>query len=977
MSVRDSRPSLPPFLLHANVNGLGVKFEEVREQLRGCLIASLQDTRDAPGREHDFPGFTRYSFPNDADGPGCMLLVRSQLRHRLVHRRTVERSRSLQVEVWLPQLGGASLMVTSLYSLPSPPHRRLDASELHQALAHPHSILLGDLNAKWVWLGCRKNNPNGQVLANFLETSDHVVLNDPSQPTFHSLANDSHDCLDWAICSPSTTALFPRAVVGQDIGSDHLPLRIPLRGGTRAGEGRPSNFPTPRWAMRFASEEQKAAFTSDLQRRLTDAGDVTELPRSPEALETAAERLETDLHAAADASFSRVRPSDPSRSTLPVWILWMVRERRRLRRRQSTRPEADIKTAVNRLRGQVRDAIAEHRRETIARKANVLSQGPRNDDFWPEVRRWFREADSDRPPLRPPGNSTATDPTQLAFSDRERAGFLAEHLSATMTVASSPGFDQTFFEEVNTATEDDLELRPLSSLENASSDHDDLVCTVSEHEIERHLKRCRSGKAPGPDGVTVELLRLAPWTVLSRLAALFSASLALGFVPRRWKRGITRMLPKPGKDHALCSSHRPITLTSVIGKLLERIVARRMLVYCEHHDLLPRHQSGFRPGRNATEQVTLLVQRAVQAMNAGLATAVVALDIARAYDSVWHQGLMYQARSVIPTPAARWLASFLQDRSLQVQEGLQLSPAFSPTAGVPQGSPLSPLLYILFTREMPEPVGELKGITAYADDICLWSSAPTPYEAWHSLRPTLWSIVDWSNRWRLEVSAPKTQLTFLTRRSYWPAEAYPNAWLNGARLTAQPHLDLLGVRLDQGLVCNAQVRRMCQRLGPRTLELRRLMSSDRRIPSWIGLLLYKALIRSALLYSAPFLLLASDSVWLPAERLERRAIRAALRARVSTPLTQLQQRARLQPLRTVYGETARTTLLRIAATQNKRLLAAIKPIVEPNPRRRPPLVYWEPPLQRVLASMSTAERDVVYGAHDEVFPAAASGLFPP
>lgn len=133
------------------------------------------------------------------------------------------------------------------------------------------------------------------------------------------------------------------------------------------------------------------------------------------------------------------------------------------------------------------------------------------------------------------------------------------------------------------------------------------MAVVSEFEVEAHLKRCRNGKAPGPDGITAELIKLAPWMVLCRLAALFSASLTLGFVPRCWKRGITRMLPKPGKDPSYCSSYRPITLTSVVGKLLERIVAQRMLSFCERHQLIPPHQSGFRPGRNAVEQVTLLV----------------------------------------------------------------------------------------------------------------------------------------------------------------------------------------------------------------------------------------------------------------------------------------------------------------------------------------------------------------------------------
>ena len=965
MIVRPTAPTPCPFFYHANVNGLGVKVEEVKDQLVGCLVASLQDTRDTgPGRT--FPGFTTYAIPHSEAGPGCMLLVRTDLRHQLRQRTSEGRNRILQAEVWLPQLGGASLLVTSFYSLPSPPHSRLDATQLRQALSHPHALLLGDLNAKWIWLGCRRNNGNGQVLASFLETSDHVVLNDPSQPTFRSLINGSEDCLDWAICTTRAANTFARAQLGPDIGSDHVPLRIPLRGRAAASEAVPHQFPTPRWALRQATAEQTATFARVLQRRLDTSNAHLQLPHSPESLEEAAQQLEADVHAAADDVFQRVLPCDPNRSTLPSWILLMIRERRRLRRLQAVQPNQELTTRVNRLRAEVTKAVAEHRRGTIARQADALVSGPRGSDFWPTVRRWFRQEETDRPPLRPPGNPDISNPTQLAFSDHERAHFLAQHLASTMAIADKPDFDEAFFSEVNEDIDADEDLNPLPEREESCTE--DLVAAVSVHEVETHLRRCRNGKAPGPDGVTPELIRSAPWSFLNRLAELFSASLNLGFVPRCWKRGVTRMLPKPGKDPALCSSHRPITLTSVIGKLLERIMARRLLAFCERHQLLPPHQAGFRTARSASEQVALLVQRAVQAMNAGLVTAVVALDIARAYDSVWHQGLLHQVRHVLPTPVVRWIASFLQQRSLEVQEGLQRSNAFSPTAGLPQGSPLSPLLYILFTRDMPEPSGEINGISAYADDVCLWATAPSPYAAWHNLVPTLNAVLGWCRRWRLEVSAPKTQLIYLTRRSYWPPEAYPIPWMDGQQLRPKSSLDLLGVRLDQGLVCNAQAKQICQRLAPRTLELRRLMSADRRIPSWVGVLLYKALIRSALVYSAPFLLLASDSVWLPLMRLERRALRAALRARVTTAVHELHSRSRLPPLKTVYGDAAKTALLRWAATKNGRLLDSLQPVVPYNPRRRPRLIYWRPPLQRVLDSMTAAERNEVETAWQELFP---------
>ena len=129
--------------------------------------------------------------------------------------------------------------------------------------------------------------------------------------------------------------------------------------------------------------------------------------------------------------------------------------------------------------------------------------------------------------------------------------------------------------------------------------------------IGNELSRLRGGKAPGPDGISTDLLRAAPFGLAVALASLFTGSLGTGHVPSSWRTSCIRLLPKPGRDLTEPSHYRPVALSSALGKLLERILARRLLVWCERHDLLPAEQSGFRPARDAPEQVVLLAQRAV------------------------------------------------------------------------------------------------------------------------------------------------------------------------------------------------------------------------------------------------------------------------------------------------------------------------------------------------------------------------------
>ena len=374
------------------------------------------------------------------------------------------------------------------------------------------------------------------------------------------------------------------------------------------------------------------------------------------------------------------------------------------------------------------------------------------------------------------------------------------------------------------------------------------------------MERLRAGKAPGLDGLAPDLLRHAPAALSYVLADVFSASLRLGYLPRAWRHCALRLLPKPGKPLTEPSHFRPIALCSCVGKLLERIVARRLLAICRRRNLLPPQQSAFQAGRDTTEQLVLLTQRVGQALNAGLSTTLVALDARKAFDCVWHAGLLRSLRErQFSAPTRRWVASFLQHRSASVLEDGHLSRRFVVAAGVPQGSPLSPLLYILYTAEMPLPCGPHAGASLYADDVAFWASGPSPAAALQRIRPALHRAVRWGRRWRIAFNPDKTQLGFFSRRTAWPLDSLAPQHLLGVRQEWAPSVDLLGVRLDRRLSFAAHLRRLQERLGPRILDLRRWTWAYRSVPAWVGVLLFRALLRPAYLYAAPVLLLASPT----------------------------------------------------------------------------------------------------------------------
>ena len=957
MAPQTSTPLPPLSCWHANTNGLGHHFEEVRAAAQSHQIISLQDTRTRPEGTapllRAFPQHHVFGFTHDEAGPAVHLLVLGALRPRQVLTLDSSRHRLIAVELDLP---GGPLRVASYYAPPPRTSgRALSRAFLDQAFDAPRVLLLGDLNARSVDLGCRQTNPNGDILAQAIDELDLVVLNSPDRSTYYSNFNDSHDCLDWALASAPAARLFGHCKVTEDVGSDHLPLLLAARHPAREHVRRTSAV--PRW--RTSRVRDWGPFRAALNKALEERGLHRQpQPKSPTELDAAVANLTGAFTTAADNSFTRSIPRAPGEMRLPWFVRLLITCRRRLRRQMRRHNDPDIRRDLAEFRRAIRAELEAVRRDQINTHADLLSLGPRPTerssprDFWSTVRNYFLDAPPPLPPLI--GGSSGLPAT----TPEERAESLAAHLETALAGVPDPDFDAAFHTEVETRITADAALKPLPHLPDPETEvTDDAVLTgpVETEEIGFALARLRRGRAPGRDGISSDMLKEAPPSTWEILARLFSSSLALGWIPAIWRNAIVRMLPKAGRPLTRPADFRPISLLPVLSKLLEAIIATRLQAELRRSNLLQEEQAAFQPRRSAMEQVLLLVQRAGQAMNAGLSTTLVSLDIAKAFDSVWHAGLLAAVRDFLPPADTRWIAAFLAGRSLSVLEDGHLSRDFAAHTGVPQGSPLSPLLYTIFTASLPVPRGELTGASLFADDVAMWRSASTPAEAWLQLQPALDAVVEWCRRWRLRLNPGKTQLGLFSRRKPLPPQWTPPVAFLGEPLAWSQHIDLLGVRLDRRLHFAPHAARVTSRVAPRVLALRRTMAVARRIPVWIGVLLYKVMIRSALVYAAPVLLLCSFSAERRLCRLEHRGLRAATRNSTLLEVDALYARARCPRLMPELRRMAATFLARLALADSARLLRAFLPERPQHPGR----VRWDLPLERAYASLPQDAREPV------------------
>ena len=314
------------------------------------------------------------------------------------------------------------------------------------------------------------------------------------------------------------------------------------------------------------------------------------------------------------------------------------------------------------------------------------------------------------------------------------------------------------------------------------------------------------------------------------------------YFPSQWKVAQIILIEKPGKCPDLVTSYRPISLLPAISKICEKLILNRLNPIIYSKKLIPDHQFGFRNCHATIEQVNRLTVKIQETFENKQYFCGAFLDIAQAFDKVWHKGLLYKLKICLPKNIYKLLKSYLTDGTFQVKINQTVTKLFPINAGVPQGSVLGPTLYLLYTADLPT-MQEITTAT-YADDTAILTSHSNPEIASEKLQKYLDLINIWFKQWRIRVYETKsTHVTFTLRK-----RTYPPLLLNNKNIPQSNDVKYLGIHLDRRLTWRKHIWTKRKQLNLKLRKMYWIIGNKSQLKLENKILIYKSILKPVWTY---------------------------------------------------------------------------------------------------------------------------------
>lgn len=734
-------------IVHCNIQGIRNKYIELKQlalKHEPDIIILNECKIDFTKSKYNIPGFNKIYDARAAHLVTAMY-IKKGLRWNLttVIPGVEDVDRCIEgVAIKLETLNGG-IILRGLYN----PHLRFNQIRADwEALLEDNttSINVGDLNLRMQELGHTQTQAAGNLVRQAINNREAKLVhtNLPSRP-----CHRGDGILDVALVTQEAMELTYRTKQLDSISSDHYPWQLEVDMET-------SEHIQLRRTMRNITESKESRIKFQ---NLIEANLPLPEPSTDAEADSYVNKMEGMLTEALD-EMAPLRETR-RREELPMNIQYMILHRNRSKLRAKNAPRGHI---LRRIYNTVKNILKRALQEYRELQWNTVIESPDNNisKLW-KIQRSLKA----KPQLLPdlPGMLTEED-TVNALVDTavvKEANIDNDHKNSEIFTPYQP-LPQTDVEEVV-----------------------------------RALRLFKNKKAPGPDQLRADALKLAGPAYLNGLACIINYTLSTGYYPKRWKLGDCIFLHKPGKSHTEAASYRPITLLSIMGKLCERIMYRRILSEVNRLELIPEYQHGFTKSKGTGTQILRTGKVITDALAQGNSVAMVSTDLSKAFDSINHAGLSKKLFDAgMANNVIKLIENYLSGREVRGKLRTMYGKTIPVPHGVPQGSILGPILFNLYVSDIPK--NNIAGLTLsqYADDLCILNEACRPDTA---SRRAAWAakmVINYYKEWGLKCNVSKTDCAMFTNKRKYSRTIS----LQHENLPIKSSIKYLGVHLDQRLV---------------------------------------------------------------------------------------------------------------------------------------------------------------------------------
>ena len=849
-----NQPSVNLTVAQWNAEGLRNKKPELQEFLRknSIDIICIQETHLKDPQRFFVRGYEAFRRDReDRHKGGIITLVKTSIPAVELCGSRREELEHHTVKLLLPT---GDLLITNCYSPPA------SVLALHNVkIEESRHLVIGDFNSHSPSWGYEEMDTRGEEVEDWMMENRLVLVNQPDdKPTCYSRAWKTTSTPDLAIATEDIHKLTSRAVTSQLGGSDHLPVILSI-----SSLGISEHSMEPSWNFKRANWKLFREKADNLCGNISASNDLN---RNVESL--------------ADAMLEAAKQSIPRgkrRHYRPYWSDTLEQLHEKLDSAREDMEQSPTPENIQRHHS-ARESFNQQKKAETQRswneKTSSLNMEKDTTKLWNLTKTLNEDAGIrySRTVIVEDGKHTSGKKAANILAD-----FYMEESTTTLPNARVQEVRREIREKLKHQT-------PTQSMTTA----------FSMAELNAAIRKLKTKKAPGKDGIPNDMIRNLGPTARRKLLLIINQSWNSGKLPDRWREAVIIPIRKKQKDKTKKSSYRPISLLSCLGKVMERMVNTRLLKHLEENHLLSNTQSAYRKNRSTEDQLVYLAQELENAFQEKKKVLAAFVDLTKAFDKVWKEGLLLKLlNKKVEGKMYHWIRDFLQHRTARVKLDRKISHQVTLQQGVPQGGVISPTLFLIFIDDIAEKLTNHVHRALHADDFAAWSAAEHLSTASFRMQEALNHVGNWASDWGVEINTTKTVTTVFSLSSLPETVKLE---MNGRELQQEDTPTYLGVKLDKRLTWNPHLKDIEKKATRKLAIMKKLAGTSWGANSNILQRVYVGTVRPTLEYGSSAWATASKSNSSRLSKVQNTGMRLITGGLKTTPIQAMEKHTGLHSL---------------------------------------------------------------------------------